>query len=44
LQGLIISRASRNENLTIDGGRKNKPVVIVGMLADQINPTRRSGD
>ena len=29
---------------TVDGGRKNKPVVIVGMLADQINPTRRSGD
>ena len=37
----IIAGGGRNDYLPINGGRQDKAIVIVRMVADQIDPARR---
>ncbi len=40
----ILTRPQRNPHGTIDGHGQNKTVVVIGVLADQVDATRRAYD
>ena len=42
--GAVRSRDEREADLETDGGRQHEPEVVVGVLADQVDPAGRTHD